>query len=104
MGSGEKECGCEAQGGLDVRGGEHVSHETLSSDGGRGALGVGVGGVVVHGEEDVVDSEDDRDERDDRGDLERGEKQNMKVSNEARQRTPGSRETSDSPSERASTE
>ena len=69
IGSGEKECDCEAGGRSDVRGGEHVSHETLSGDGGRGTLGVGIGGIVVHGEEDVVDSEDDRDERDDRGDL-----------------------------------
>ena len=45
----------------------HVPHEALSRDGTRRHLSVGVGGVVVGGEEDVVDSDAGKEEREEEG-------------------------------------
>lgn len=40
---------------------EHVPHETLPSDGRRGQVAVGIRGVVVYGQENMVDPQDDQD-------------------------------------------
>lgn len=41
---------------------EHISHPALTCDSRRGELAVRIGGVVVDGQENVVDAKDDEDD------------------------------------------